>query len=77
MAVQRLIFGFRVHEAPQMGHMGETKPKGCFSKLLVGLGLFHFDFRVDFVSPNKPPFVGGLFQHQSNDYLISWWYELH
>ena len=26
-AVQRLMFGFRVHEARQMGDMGENKPK--------------------------------------------------
>ena len=59
MAVQRLMFGFRVHEAPQMGDMGENKLKGCYSEPLVGLGLFHFEFRADFAYPNQPRFVGG------------------
>ena len=59
MAVQRLMFGFRVHEAPHMGDMVKNEPKRLYSKLLVGLGFFHFDFRVDFASPNQPLFWGG------------------
>ena len=48
------MFGFRVHEGPRMGDMGENE-----TKLLVVSGSFYFDLRVDFASPNQLLFVGG------------------
>lgn len=50
------MFGCRLHGAPYMGDIGDNKPKRGNSELLSVLGLFYFDARADFASPNQPRF---------------------
>lgn len=58
--IQRLIIGFRLHEAPHTdGIIGENEPKRFNPQLLGVLGVSHFDLRVDFASLNQPLFRGG------------------
>ncbi|CAM9871434.1 unnamed protein product, partial [Sphacelaria rigidula] len=42
-----------------MGDIGGNEPKRRNNQLLIVLGIFHFDLRVDFASPNQPLFSGG------------------
>ena len=60
MAIHSLMFGFRLHEAPQLGGVGESKPKHWASQLLVVLDIFSFGLRVDITFSNKQHFYGGL-----------------
>ncbi|CAN0041878.1 unnamed protein product, partial [Sphacelaria rigidula] len=59
MDIQRLMFGFRLDEAPYMGDIGDNESKRRNSQLLVVLGFLQFDLREDFASPNQALFQGG------------------
>lgn len=59
MVIQRLVFGFGLHDAPHIGDLRENKPKRGTSQLLIVLDFFFFVVCVDFVSPNKPLSGGG------------------
>ena len=50
IVIQRLIFGFRLHDAPNTGDMDENNPKHWNSQLLVVPDVFHFNLHVDFAS---------------------------
>ena len=60
MAIERLMFGFRMFEARHMSDTGEDKPKCGNSQLLIVLAFLHFDSRLDFASPKQPLWEGRL-----------------
>ena len=54
------MFGFGLHKVPPVGDMSKNNPKRGNSQLLVLLGIFYFDSRVDVASLNQPLFWSGV-----------------
>ena len=52
MVIKCLMLVVRLHEAPPIGDTGQYQLKRGSSQLLVVLGFFHFDLRVDLACPN-------------------------
>lgn len=57
-AIQRMVVGFKLHEAPHMGSIGGNDPEQGSSQLLGVLGFRHFGPSV-YCASSKQPFSLG------------------